>query len=165
MVDKYLPLLRHHQPVGPYHLGGHCNGALIALELAHRLTAAGQKVGKLILIDPPPNSGEAPGKTMPLPLQMAAGSLRNQPTNVRRAILNGMYSQIIRSHVPRTYDGDAILLISGNWFEQGDSASSRNWSKLLPNAQRHLAPGDHKDMFGRNLPDLAREIRNCLLGK
>lgn len=36
---------------GPYCLGGHCNGALIALELANQLEAAGQKVELVIIID------------------------------------------------------------------------------------------------------------------
>jgi acyl-CoA synthetase (AMP-forming)/AMP-acid ligase II/thioesterase domain-containing protein len=47
-----LPLLAATQPRGPYRLGGHGDGALIALELARRLVAAGHDVGLVALIDP-----------------------------------------------------------------------------------------------------------------
>jgi aspartate racemase len=39
------------QPEGPYFLGGHCLGGLIAFEMAQQLHAEGQKVALLALID------------------------------------------------------------------------------------------------------------------
>jgi oxalate---CoA ligase len=47
-----LPLLAAAQPRGPYRLGSHGDGALIALELARRLVAAGHDVELVALIDP-----------------------------------------------------------------------------------------------------------------
>jgi len=37
---------------GPVRLGGHCNGALIALELAHQLEAEGRKVELIAMVEP-----------------------------------------------------------------------------------------------------------------
>ena len=37
-------------PVGPYLLGGYCNGALVAFEMARLLVAAGERVDALILL-------------------------------------------------------------------------------------------------------------------
>jgi acyl-CoA synthetase (AMP-forming)/AMP-acid ligase II/acyl carrier protein len=51
MAKDYLSLIASIQPHGPYRLGGHCNGALIAWELARQLVAAGEHV-ELVLIDP-----------------------------------------------------------------------------------------------------------------
>jgi acyl-CoA synthetase (AMP-forming)/AMP-acid ligase II/thioesterase domain-containing protein len=54
MAADHLETLRAAQPSGPYLLGGLCNGALVAWEMARRLRAAGQAVDLLILVEPPP---------------------------------------------------------------------------------------------------------------
>jgi thioesterase domain-containing protein/NADPH:quinone reductase-like Zn-dependent oxidoreductase/acyl carrier protein len=51
MVDAYLAEVRAAQPTGPYFLGGYCIGAIMAVEMARRLTEAGERVGLLALID------------------------------------------------------------------------------------------------------------------
>lgn len=50
MAAAYVQELRIMQPEGPYFLGGFCFGGLLALEAAQQLTAAGQKVALVILI-------------------------------------------------------------------------------------------------------------------
>ena len=37
MADAYVGELRRYAPDGPYRLGGHCIGGLIAIEMAYRL--------------------------------------------------------------------------------------------------------------------------------
>ena len=51
MVDLYLDVLRSVQPSGPYRLGGYSFGGLLAYEMARQLTAAGEVVDKLIMLD------------------------------------------------------------------------------------------------------------------
>lgn len=53
----HLESLRSIQPEGPYFLGGWCNGALIAYEMARQLCAQGQAVDLLVQID-----GIVPGR-------------------------------------------------------------------------------------------------------
>ncbi len=53
MAASHLETLRGFQPQGPYFLGGYCNGALVAFEMARRLEAQGQKVALLALISTP----------------------------------------------------------------------------------------------------------------
>ncbi|MFN7138566.1 MAG: non-ribosomal peptide synthetase, partial [Limisphaerales bacterium] len=53
MAAYYINLIRQQQPNGPYYLGGWCYGGIIAVEMAHQLLAAGEKVGPLILIETP----------------------------------------------------------------------------------------------------------------
>jgi thioesterase domain-containing protein/acyl carrier protein len=43
--------LRNFQPNGPYHIIGFCGGGYIAYEMAQRLTAEGQKIGFLGIVD------------------------------------------------------------------------------------------------------------------
>ncbi len=52
MAAVHLESVRSRQPKGPYLLGGFCNGALVAYEIARQLHAEGEKVDLLILIDP-----------------------------------------------------------------------------------------------------------------
>jgi thioesterase domain-containing protein/acyl carrier protein len=50
MVEAHLRELRSLQPEGPYFLGGYCLGGLLALEAARQLTASGEEVGLVVLI-------------------------------------------------------------------------------------------------------------------
>ena len=50
MVSAYLDEVRSLQPNGPYYLGGFCFGGVLALEAAQQLTAAGQEVALVVMI-------------------------------------------------------------------------------------------------------------------
>jgi len=52
IAAAHIKSLRAVQPDGPYLLGGYCNGALVAYEMARQLHANGQRVDLLALIDP-----------------------------------------------------------------------------------------------------------------
>ncbi len=58
---SHIKALQAVQPDGPYVLGGWCNGALVAYEMARQLHAQGQAVDLLILINP---SALTPGRLM-----------------------------------------------------------------------------------------------------
>jgi oxalate---CoA ligase len=51
MADGYVAALREVQPKGPYLIGGFCLGGAVALEMGHRLEAAGEET-MLIVVDP-----------------------------------------------------------------------------------------------------------------
>jgi oxalate---CoA ligase len=53
MAADRLALITKRQPSGPYRLGGYCNGALIAFEVARQLLLDGQGVELVALVDPP----------------------------------------------------------------------------------------------------------------
>ncbi|MHC5825844.1 MAG: thioesterase domain-containing protein, partial [Nostoc sp.] len=48
---RYLQEIRQIQPNGPYLLGGHCYGGVLAFEMAQQLQRQGQTVGLLVVID------------------------------------------------------------------------------------------------------------------
>jgi thioesterase domain-containing protein len=52
MAGHYLALLRQAGFRPPFLFGGHCNGALIALEAARQAEAAGEAVALVVMIDP-----------------------------------------------------------------------------------------------------------------
>jgi amino acid adenylation domain-containing protein len=51
MAADRLSTLLQFRPTGPYLLGGHCNGGLVALEMARQLKARGLRVDLLVMID------------------------------------------------------------------------------------------------------------------
>ncbi|APR76993.1 Non-ribosomal peptide synthetase module, pyoverdine [Minicystis rosea] len=50
-ATQHIERLREVQPRGPYYLGGMCEGALIAFDMARRLEAAGEQVALLSVFD------------------------------------------------------------------------------------------------------------------
>jgi len=52
VAAAHIEALRKEQPEGPYMLGGWCNGALVAYEMARQLHTQGQKVDLLVLVHP-----------------------------------------------------------------------------------------------------------------
>jgi len=54
IAAAHIEALRSVQPEGPYLLGGWCNGAIWAYEMARQLHAQGQAVDLLLLMDPDP---------------------------------------------------------------------------------------------------------------
>ena len=51
MAAERLAALRAARPRGPYHLAGFCNGGHLALEMARRLRAEGERVGVVVMIE------------------------------------------------------------------------------------------------------------------
>lgn len=52
VADRYLAELLQVQPEGPYHLAGHCHGAVVAFEMARKLRAGGQEVALVGMVKP-----------------------------------------------------------------------------------------------------------------
>jgi thioesterase domain-containing protein len=51
MAAFYIKEIRTLQPEGPYFVGGHCIGGLVALEMAQQLHRQGERMGLLALFD------------------------------------------------------------------------------------------------------------------
>jgi acetoacetyl-CoA synthetase len=51
MVDSYFDAVTSLQPRGPYFLVGKCFGGIVALELARRMLARGERIGLLAVLD------------------------------------------------------------------------------------------------------------------
>lgn len=56
MARFYIKEIQKFQPEGPYFLGGFCFGGNVAFEMAQQLTAAGEEIGLLVMLESsPPN--------------------------------------------------------------------------------------------------------------
>lgn len=65
MAADYVGRLRALQPHGPYLLGGHSFGGVIAHEMARQLTGAGERVALLALFDSAPGGPDEGGEDQP----------------------------------------------------------------------------------------------------
>jgi acyl-CoA synthetase (AMP-forming)/AMP-acid ligase II/thioesterase domain-containing protein/NAD(P)-dependent dehydrogenase (short-subunit alcohol dehydrogenase family) len=52
LAGHFIQAMKEIQPAGPYCIGGHCFGALLAYEMAQQLHAQGESVALLALLDP-----------------------------------------------------------------------------------------------------------------
>lgn len=53
MAEAYLEEIRQVQPEGPYYLGGFSGGGMTAYEMAQQLTAVGEEVAMVVMLDTP----------------------------------------------------------------------------------------------------------------
>jgi acyl carrier protein len=89
MAAQYLQEIRTVQPAGPYRLGGWCFGAVVALEIARQLHAAGEEVMLLALI------GISPFDFSRL---VSDSALRRYQAQGYQAQVSGRLDRRIRSH-------------------------------------------------------------------
>ncbi len=82
LARRYVAMMQRVQPVGPYHLVGFSFGGAVAFEIAQQLTAAGEQVPFLALID-----SRNPAQALPAPgshRRYATYRIGNQIRVVRR---------------------------------------------------------------------------------
>jgi aspartate racemase len=60
MAEHYVDAIKSHQPQGPYLIGGHCDGAWVAHEMAIRLVERGETVSQVAMTDVPPAERSMP---------------------------------------------------------------------------------------------------------
>ncbi|MDA9399046.1 acyl-CoA synthetase [Bradyrhizobium sp. CCBAU 45389] len=69
MAADRLPLILERQASGPFLLGGYCNGAIVAFEAARLLMAAGHRVDRVVMVDPPTVSARAAAQAILRPMK------------------------------------------------------------------------------------------------
>jgi thioesterase domain-containing protein len=98
MAKSYLDAIRQIQAHGPYFLIGYSLGGLVMLEMAQRLSDAGEKVSLLAMLDSYPHIRYLPlAQRMRL---MARRALR-RATNMRQVLMRDSISEILRRRKQR----------------------------------------------------------------
>ncbi len=65
MAEHYLDAIKSLQPRGPFLIGGHCDGAWVAHEIARQLADRGEEVRYLGMVDLPPPHDQRPSANSP----------------------------------------------------------------------------------------------------
>jgi thioesterase domain-containing protein len=170
MAEDHLAALRSFQPEGPYRLGDHCNGALVAFEMARQLRAQGQVVDPPILIGA--DVSGAPRQPLDWELESrlrqflephnrapAKGDLTAWED--RRWHLFAVYRWALQSYAPRPYPGRIIVFRPHEHpLRAGDP--SMGWSRVAESVQTYVIPGSHLSCLTEHVAALAEQLRACL---
>jgi thioesterase domain-containing protein len=193
MAQDHFVTLRAIQPAGPYRLGGHCNGGLIAFEMARRLKAQGERVAVLVMVASDVRSAAA----QPVPVAPARSWLRllrsywrrlrqaagGAPSRVgappmagsrgARAIAERLrahaerlaaYKHALLTYAPGPYGGPVVLL----WPEESRSRHpgdpTQGWGAVAPALEVRAIPGGHLSCVTTYVRAVAAEIRRALDG-
>ena len=148
---------------GEYCLGGYCNGAAMALGMAHILKEKGCAVSSLILIDAPyvllNDKDSCADKTDDSQRVHVKQSVTRGDMLENKAMLNNELLKACFNYKTDHYDGK-IHLITGVDSLVGTKKVA--WEKISNDVEMHLIPGDHEDCVTRNIAYLAEEIKKIL---
>jgi len=188
VLRTYLAEIRSARPRGPYIVGATCAGAFLAMDLARTLAAEGERVGSVILVDPPlvprnrqmlGNLPASPREDRALYRQLYASvelSLRdyasrfsdlpfdaNDPAQLHRAIDAGIAMvEMFCRHVPSPFDGPTEFIISEE-RAFGHFHPEAPWRRIVARPGRiHVFPGKHSEFFYSHLDNVLALIQFAL---
>lgn len=189
MAQFYLDAVQRLQATGPYFLIGYSLGGLVALEMAQRLTARGEHVSLLAMLDSyphpshlspeqrlrlsvrkvgrraasvwksPPHRDSAP-KT---PLQANGSPPSPETLSAAAAVIRAMESAELAwaRYKPQFYRGriNFIRVAEVTHFPEDAAAV---WTKLASELLLETVPGNHVSILGAHKEDLASAVSQCL---
>jgi len=182
MADFYLNAVRRFQPHGPYFLVGYSLGGLVTLEMARQLTAQGEKVALLVMIDSYPDIKTlAPTQFLRLLSQRMKrrfASIGQPPrTDIR---LGGLPDQdsistfapafervrdaayrALRRYKPTFYPGNVRFIRAAELTDFPEDPKSA-WSPLIRTLDVATVPGNHLSMLTMHYEKLASVLDHYL---
>ncbi len=158
MAAEYLALIRTAMPEGPYFLGGHCNGALVAFEIAQRLLQEGSKVGLLVMMDPSPLLGNVASDPGPGKSITSADLDKLSPGDRHDTVLR-RYIDVCKNYAPKFYPGKLTLFLAQDNLASPDP--TLGWRNMSQAGDVHVVPGNHVSMLSVHAPAIARKLVEC----
>jgi aspartate racemase len=180
MAQRYLEDIRAAQREGPYYLAGYSFGGLVALELARRLTEAGQEVRLLALLDTfaetQVSKGELLSRFLGLSLAEQFEFLARKTRKKIRRTVNGVAFpaalKLVRqccheaeeAYVPAAYPGRITLFRPAMKSLRGAEEQEGGWDKIAKRGVDVLeVAGDHGSIIDEpNAQTLARRLLACI---
>ena len=170
MAAERLVAVRAVRPHGPYVIGGHCAGALVALEIARLLISDGEEVALVFMID-----ATAPWQVKRIYEGMAIGTASERPSRRRKlppapvaeapaeegpaGNTIGRYRQVIGRYVPMPLDVRLLVLRPET---NRDMRPTLGWSALSARAEARVLRGDHHTSITDHVNETAATLRACL---
>ena len=153
--------LRELVPHGPYVVGGYCNGALVAFEMARQLIAQREQVPVVIVIEArAPRHGDIGEESAAYVTINGQGQVRVLTTRDRSSDIQLRYVRAIDR-----YRGGAcashLVLIRTHTLD--GSTCDVDWKSLAASAEVHVLHGDHATIVTRQVGKLARVIRSAVV--
>ena len=142
MAAERLAQILDFQSQGPFHLGGHCVGGMVAFETARLLVAGGHDVQMVAMIDPIWTGAGLPWPT----LERRAGAVNiEQPSNQGLSNMTAtpeslqQYKQALANYVPMPLP--VPILVFSSQFD------GRPWHLVSPDFRLFEIPGGHYDFL------------------
>jgi len=177
MAEFYLHAVRNLQPRGPYVLAGYSLGGLVVLEMAQRLSANGEKVALLAMLDAYPHIRYLSlGQRVRLVAHQArrgfrslanlSGSAPYQPpagisfTPTTQRVRDSAYLALTR-YRPRFYPGKIKFVRAETTSAFPDDAAAV-WAPLAEKFEVETVPGDHLGIIATHHVTLAAVLSRYL---
>ncbi|HEX8009625.1 MAG TPA: amino acid adenylation domain-containing protein [Casimicrobiaceae bacterium] len=166
MAADLLAAIRRARPHGPYLIGGHCNGALVAVEIARLLLAQGEAVPLVLVLD-----AKAPWRPTRVFETIAVGeasprarsrSAEREPQDVApdaEADIFARYRRAMAHYAPARVPVRIAVLRSA---ELEDFRPNLGWSSVGEEVETHAIPGDHLSSITRHVAETAARIAACV---
>ncbi len=177
MAEFYLNAVRELQPRGPYVLIGYSLGGLVALEMAQRLSAGGEQIALLAMLDAYPHMRYLSfGQRARLIARQAkrglralgdlSGSASYKPpagvslTPAMQRVRDSAYLALTR-YRPRFFHGKMkfVRAAIGSGFPSNAAAV---WASLVEDVDVETVPGDHLGMIATHFEELASVLSRYL---
>lgn len=157
MAAERVRVLRERLPHGPYVMAGHCNGALVAFEMARQLAGVGEPVPAVVLIEArAPASGGGPGEPGSAYVKFdASGRPTVLSPHDRLSDVELRYNRAIDAYAGGAYDGHLVVIQAQEWRHPAPDAG---WSRFARSCEAHVLPGGHVTLITEHLALLARTI-------
>jgi thioesterase domain-containing protein len=177
MASVFIDEIRAVQPTGPYHLGGGCEGGMVAFEVARQLQAAGEDVASLVIwVVQAPQVFARPSRLRAIKRVVlhVLGHMVGESGNrfrwhdlapiLRHEYLGYLIFGAMESYRPESpYRGDLVLARHDlpGYPEYDDE--SLGWQSLVAgNVSVHTLPGNHNDWLDKHANALGRLLNEAL---
>lgn len=185
MADDQLAVLRTIQRSGPYRLGGHCNGGLVAFEMARRLEAQGEDVALLAMIATDVRSAARRPKRSwshlmryywgrlrprrdvvpfpPGPSALESPGLRAVAERQRvQAERFATYARALNTYVPGPFGGRVVLLWPEGEEKRHGGDRTQGWGTVTTRLAVESIPGKHLSCVTTHVRALAAALTRAL---
>jgi surfactin synthase thioesterase subunit/acyl carrier protein len=153
MAAQRLQQILDFQPRGPFYLGGHCVGGMVALETARLLVASGHDVHMVAMIDPIWTGAGQPWPT----LERQAHAINvEEPNLIETPEISQQYQEAMEAYVPVPLPVPVPILVFSSTFD------GRPWHQVSPNFTLFELPGGHFDLVTVRSGIFAAHLRDQL---
>ena len=180
IAEHYLPLISDACGSNPIHIGGGCEGAYVAYELATRLQAVGKEVASLLMWIPPPlaeSRGFSPRRyawyqsALRLWYLVASGSLAKAGFSavgvmLRHERIEHAIMRALCAYAPRQRFNGRITLIRTSVSPMPAVATlNSQWEERASGgATVHVVPGNHASWLHEHIDPFVAVIKRRLEG-
>ena len=191
MASDYIREIRSVQTKGPYHLLGTCFSNAVGLEVANQLTAEGEEVAMLAIIDSGPThlipvSPNGEKKTVRrfakmlgkgdwkgivkklrnrwIRLQKKYNSQKSEEEKNLNAMVDAL-NMMYRKYIWKPFDGKITFIRSEEFASRSDKKFHiEQWTNLAGQGlEVHVVPGHHLTLFEEPEVDgLVKQLEQCL---